>query len=682
MSTVDKGFVADTIPSAPDPSDHDVSDSVGGICDNQLFIVEPVEEDKGATLTMGEQTQQGVMVEAELYDLVEVCSDNSYLTGGKLQYEDTNANDMPTDSVENLVETDPPMVGATQHGEGTDTYHTGTDEQRAFDIRLANTILESGVFNFQGLQLPVQSRWNTELLDNLLQEYPDKEIISFLQYGWPIDRDPELPIPDCGDLNHKGAVLYPQYVDQFIAEELECGTLSGPHDELPGYATSPINTRAKRNSNSRRHLMDLSWPQDGTSINAGVDKDWFLGREMRLQYPTVWDFIRQIGNLKKQGQPRMFKRDLFRAFYQLPLCPSCYRFTGFKWRGKKYFFKFMPMGLTSACRAMQRTTNAIKFMMEQMGYYLCPYIDDMVGAEVGEWADAAYLALGRLCRDIGAEESLEKAVPPTCVMEFLGNLLNTDDYTISVTPDRVMGLLAELTQWEELKFTTRRQLESIIGKLQFICNCVQSGRLFLNRLLNLLRGMQVGKTYRIPSQAYKDIIWWRHTLLQAKYTAPMWHKATGPPDSVMAGDSSLQAAGGVCGNEFFRVKFPEHITGGASIAILELWALILCLKIWGHKFQGCSVWAYCDNQAVAELIGTGRARNLRLQEGLWEVCYLTAIYGFELQVLHLPGCENRLPDFLSRWWQPGSYRAEFRRLAPNMNRKPVHQSLFYYSHDW
>lgn len=105
------------------------------------------------------------------------------------------------------------------------------------------------------------------------------------------------------------------------------------------------------------------------------------------------------------------------------------------------------MGLSSACRAMQRTTNAIRYIHSCRGYYLCVYVDDMVGAEVEQEAWNAFEQLGQLCSQLGIQESAEKAVAPTVCMEFLGNLLNTVDLTISVTPDRVVELQNEMEEW-------------------------------------------------------------------------------------------------------------------------------------------------------------------------------------------------------------------------------------------
>lgn len=524
------------------------------------------------------------------------------------------------------------------------------------DVRLAMLVISSNQYNFEGLQIPVGSNWNTELLEQLLVGYDDREVVTFLKYGWPVDRDHTIPIPDTWCGNHRGALDFPETIDEFIQDGLENGYISGPYDVSPfgnDFVTSPLNTRSKRSTNQRRILMDLSWTM--------------------------------IKRIKKLGRGcLMFKRDLSKSFYQLPLCPSSYRLIGFIWRGKFYFKKVMPMGLTTACLAMQRTTLAIRYILNSMGYFLCPYVDDLGGCEKPDIAWRAYLSLGRVLRDVGARESPEKAVQPTTNMEFLGNNLNSRDLTISVTSSRLSELGQQLEEWHGRRHASRQQLESIIGKLQFCCNCVRSGRLFLNRLLNFLRQMKRGPRYRIPLQAHADLQWWRVYLPQFPSSSLMWFEQFQDPDAIVASDACLEGAGGVwfLGKQFYRCTFPDVIKEGANICYLELWAIILMLKIWHTDLKNKAVVINCDNMAVVELINSGRARDVQMQQGLREVCFLAATGHFELFASHISGKTNRIPDLLSRWTMGEQYRRQFRELNLGFNRRTVRRSLFEYSHPW
>ena len=61
----------------------------------------------------------------------------------------------------------------------------------------------------------------------------------------------------------------------------------GPFDSKPiCMHVSPLLVRDKQNSNSKRTIMDLSWPK-GASVNDDVKKDVYLGTEYDLHYPSV-----------------------------------------------------------------------------------------------------------------------------------------------------------------------------------------------------------------------------------------------------------------------------------------------------------------------------------------------------------------------------------------------------------
>ena len=66
--------------------------------------------------------------------------------------------------------------------------------------------------------------------------------------------------------------------------------------------------------------------------------------------------------------------------------------------------------------------------------------------------------------------------------------------TVEIEPSRLMDITNELQNLATRKYTTRNELESLIGKLQFISNCVKSARVFITRMLDNLKQMpRLGK---------------------------------------------------------------------------------------------------------------------------------------------------------------------------------------------
>ena len=77
------------------------------------------------------------------------------------------------------------------------------------------------------------------------------------------------------------------------------------------------------------------------------------------------------------------------------------------------------MGLISAPNICQRVTNAISFIILQIGLAILNHLDDLAGVEHKEYAIFAYNCLGAILQKCGFEESKNKASPPSEIMSFL-----------------------------------------------------------------------------------------------------------------------------------------------------------------------------------------------------------------------------------------------------------------------
>ena len=373
------------------------------------------------------------------------------------------------------------------------------------DLMTAQLVRKKGYPNMFGARIPVKSRWNIKLLEHKLQGYHDKQIIEGLKFGWPTGRLPSLPDPEVTFKNHKGATDYTQALREYINKEKTKGAIIGPFKEIPfqdRVGISPLSTRPKRQSLDRRVIVDLSFPP-GKSVNDGMIKDNYLGFLAHLKFPRTDDQAMRIAQLGKNTY--MFKVDLARYFRQIPLDPGDYSMIGYIVDGEHYFDKVLPMGMRLAPYIVQRITDAIRYIHEQLGFFLLNYVDDFLGAETRARAQEAFHSLIQLLEDLRVETSPDKVIPPTTRIEFLGITFDSQTMTMEVSEDRIKEILMELNKWNTKGTATRKELESLIGKLQFASKCVKPGRTFIARLLNWLRTMNRSGAYPIPQEARKDI---------------------------------------------------------------------------------------------------------------------------------------------------------------------------------
>ena len=79
-------------------------------------------------------------------------------------------------------------------------------------------------------------------------------------------------------------------------------------------------------------------------------------------------------------------------------------------------------------------------------------------------------------------------------------------------------------------------------------------------------------------------------------------------ENTLQTDACPKGYGGICGNQYFRGRFPSNLQT-KNIAILEMWAVMVGLKIWGSKLKGKYFWIHVDNEAVATVLNSGASKD-------------------------------------------------------------------------
>ena len=507
-------------------------------------------------------------------------------------------------------------------------------------------------------------------------------MIEWMRYGWPSGRLPTLAEPrHCGE-NHKGATDHPEALRKYIHKEMAQGAVMGPYSKIPlqGKAgISPLSSRPKKGTDDRRIILELSFPI-GQSVNDGILKDNYLGFKAQLRFPKVDDFALHIFTL---GQGcMMFKIDLSRYFRQLPLDPGDYAMIGYIIDGEIYFDKVLPMGMRSAPYIAQRVTNAIAHIHRQLQFFLLNYVDDFVGAELRDKIWAAYEALTQLLDRLRVDVSREKQVPPTSRLEFLGIMFDSETMTMEISSEKMKDIRSELNTWLLRTSAKCKDVESLIGKLQFMAKCIKAGRIFLSRLIQWIRKMNRKDSYSIPPEARKDIAWWGRCSHEYNGVSILWLHKEPDTDKVIPTDACLDGYGGITQGQYFRGRFPPHLWG-KNITILEILVVMVALKIWGRKLEGTYFWIHVDNEAVASVLNTGASRDKALQDVLREIALLAAEHQFVIKARHIAGIANRVPDWLSRWHQQEA-RRKFREYAKDRSLQHirVHSTLLQLNNTW
>ena len=310
-------------------------------------------------------------------------------------------------------------------------------------------------------------RWRYHLVG-----YEDKEIIQFIEFGFPLGLS-SLPDLECSTRNHGSAYQWYGYVDKFVCTEVTEGGMSGPIKKAPWWNTivSPLMIAHKK-VRDRRTLYDATFGEK--SLNNSTPSDNYMGVPCKYTFPKIQDYRDMI--LTCGPGSWMWKRDLSRFYLQLPLDPTEYHRVAVIWRGFFFFFVGLAFGLRHSGLQGQKVTDAVSWILRRLGrdigegrpFNICNYVDDLGGVEkTKKRASDAFLGLNSLLSELGLKESLKKAEPPTTTITYLGVQFDSVKMTMSVPPDKITEIKAEIGAWTRKTPSPRKScrvfLESCSG---------------------------------------------------------------------------------------------------------------------------------------------------------------------------------------------------------------------------
>ena len=525
-------------------------------------------------------------------------------------------------------------------------------------VELHSKVKEHKSPNFIGARIPVPSQLNIPVWKDLLSEYWDQQLLQFLEFGFPLGFNRDCPL-SCDGVNHKSATEFPADVDAYIQEEKQYGAIVGPFCKNPiaGCHVSPIMTRPKANSDTRRVIIDLSWPK-GVSVNDGVDKLSYMGSEFKLIFPTIDDLTSELRKLGRGAH--IYKIDVSRAFRHLNMDPNDYDLLGLQWQ-KAYIDTRLPFGSRHGSQMFQRCSDAVRYIMKCQNYDVINYCDDFLGFGTPTTAKRSFDALYDAMQKLGLSTSKKKLVYPGTQAVCLGVLVDTVKGTVSIPDEKLMQVKEVVNTWSSKAYCTKRQLQSLVGLLLYIHKCVGPARYFVNRMLEVLRNAQNPSKILLTDDFMRDLSWFKKILDQYNGTSLFDHR---PVECVIELDACLTGLGGCWKNFVYHLAIPLGYNS-MGIVHLEMINILVALKLFKNMWSGKKVLIKCDNQAVVTVLRSGRTKDPFLGACARNVWFTAAVADVELQYTHVLGKNNRTADLLSRWQNSPSNVVELKCLVPD-----------------
>ena len=338
---------------------------------------------------------------------------------------------------------------------------------------------------------------------------------------------------------------------------------------------------------------------------------------------TYLDFNKAIQLCLKAGKSCYIgKSDFTSAFRNLGIRESQWKFLILKAESpldnRIYYFvdKCLPFGASISCSHFQAVSVAIAHLVVwRTQKDLVNYLDDyLFVALLRIWCDNQIRVFMQVCAEIRFPVSLEKTCWSGQVMIFLGMLIDTVQQIVAVPVDKVeraLQLIQNVLNKPSRKITLN-QLQKICGFLNFLCRSVFPGRAFTRRLYSHTKGCNKLKPHhhlRVTSDMREDLTMWSRFLNDPSVYCRgfMDFDNTWNADQIaMYSDTSKNpdlGYGAVCQDSWTYGQWDsDFMVLDPSIEYLELYALVVGVVNWIHRFSNRRIILFCDNQSVVSMV--------------------------------------------------------------------------------
>ncbi|XP_070546134.1 uncharacterized protein [Ptychodera flava] len=242
----------------------------------------------------------------------------------------------------------------------------------------------------------------------------------------------------------------------------------------------------------------------------------------------------------------------------------------------------LPFGAAQSPEIFTRITQSITRMMRRKGYdVVIVYLHDfLIIADSNLACEQAFNALQQLLQQLGFSINWEMVVEPTQCLTFLGIEINAHTRTLSLDGNKLQELSDLLEYWLPKRRATKRELQQLIGKLNWAARVIRGGRTFLRRLIDVTNSVSRQSHHiRLNRQARADISWWANLSKSFNGTA-FFIEETPLPQQIFTTDACSAAGAGIYANYWFYTRWSaDHpTTADAHINLKELYTRPACVQ--------------------------------------------------------------------------------------------------------
>lgn len=410
---------------------------------------------------------------------------------------------------------------------------------------------------------------------------------------------------------------------------------------------SALGALDKPNSSRIRLVHDCSRPKTGTSLNS-------LAEGWKFSYQSVQDAIALI-------TPNCYlaKCDLSEAYRSVKIHCKDYPVTGLAWtfsgetKPTYLIDKRLPFGAKLSPGIFNEITQSVcRTLTKQHNISLIGYLDDFLLISKSKQECEQHLALlMKTLRYLGFAINYSKVSPVDQSVTFLGLLLDTKTMCVSLPEDKLSKFMEEVTLMHGSRSASKRELQSLAGKLNWCGQVIQGGRAHLRRLLDHINKLErPAHRTRITADMRADLSWWICFAKSFNGILPMIDYRD---HTAVCIDACPIAAGAFFKGQCMYLpweKWPG--TQQLHINYKEVLTLEPAAATWCHQWCNKHVRVHCDNQAAVAIINKGTSKDPFVMAALRRLFWLSATFNFKVTAVYYPGYCNSIADACSRLHEP------------------------------
>ena len=230
-------------------------------------------------------------------------------------------------------------------------------------------------------------------------------------------------------------------------------------------------------------------------------------------------------------------------------------------------------------------------------------------------------------------------------MDWLGFRLDTVKMEVTIPPEKLSDVILITQSWETKDRATRKDLQSLAGKLNHIAQCVLPARRFMSRILALLRSVPRRGTVAVDAGLRRDLAWFSK---YAKCCNGRLLIQRDMPSTEIQCDACPTGAGGFSSTHYYSLPIPLDLAEAHHISRLEAANAIVTLKtLVPPSTTNTEVVLVTDNSATMFALSSGKTCDPVLVACSGELWLIAALQEFWIVVRHAPGETLVLADALS-----------------------------------